>query len=253
MSNLQGDRWSDRPAKAGSKRSRRKLAILVSLLVHLVVIAALFFWYVPAREPDGDGAVDAVASSDSGREPSPSSPPEPEAKRHPSANPVVAPEEIEKPLQAKIEQFKDVSNEEKLSALEQNLDRLSAIATEDSVDEVATVIADTLGLPKGQYVPKDEEPEGLLDTHSAQIHDMTRVRGPDGQWRYEAVLIDAEGRSLKVPMTAAEGESVYGTFEKMKKYPFAAGIYRQIVMPMIQKMLDEETPSDGAELETAAK
>ena len=253
VSDQMSDGCCDRSSGARSKRLRRKLAILASLLVHAVVFLVLFFWYLPKPEPEGDGAANAVASSDSGRQPPPSRPTPPEVQRQPAANPAVSPEEIEEPLQAKIEQFKDVPDQEKLSALEQNLDHLNAITTDESVEEVATVITDALRLPKGQYAAKDDAPEGLFDTHSAQIHDMTRARGPDGQWRYEAELIDAEGRTLKVPMTAAEGEPVYSTFEKMKKYPFAAGIYRQIVMPMIQKMLDKrEPPADGAS-ETAAK
>ena len=45
---------------------------------------------------------------------------------------------------------------------------------------------------------------------------------------------------MTVPMSAAEGETVYNTFQQMKKYPFAEGIYRGVVMPLIQKMLEAE-------------
>ena len=39
-------------------------------------------------------------------------------------------------------------------------------------------------------------------------------------------------------MTQAEGEAIYETFQQMKKFPVAAGIYRSVVMPMIQKTLE---------------
>ncbi len=51
---------------------------------------------------------------------------------------------------------------------------------------------------------------------------------------------------MKVPMTAAEGETVYNTFAQMKKFPLAQGIYRSVVMPLIQKMLSGQDAASKA-------
>ena len=51
-------------------------------------------------------------------------------------------------------------------------------------------------------------------------------------------MVDDSGREMEVPMTEAEGEGMYQTFQQMKKFPVAAGIYRKVVMPMIQKTLE---------------
>ncbi|MGB7345940.1 MAG: hypothetical protein WBD20_17110, partial [Pirellulaceae bacterium] len=48
------------------------------------------------------------------------------------------------------------------------------------------------------------------------------------------------GRTSQVELSAAEGETMHEVFTKMKKYPMAAGIYRSVVMPMLQKLIEAE-------------
>jgi hypothetical protein len=55
---------------------------------------------------------------------------------------------------------------------------------------------------------------------------------------YEATMIDAQGHQTKVPMSESEGKVAYEAFQKMKQYPAVEGLYRQIVMPLLQKMTD---------------
>ena len=82
-----------------------------------------------------------------------------------------------------------------------------------------------------------EPGEGDFDMQTAQISDVTRSRSIDGEWQYESLLVDAEGRTKHVPFDGPQGETAYNAFEQMRKFPAAAGIYRSIVMPMMQKMI----------------
>ena len=41
-------------------------------------------------------------------------------------------------------------------------------------------------------------------------------------------------------MSNEEGETVYQTFQTMKRFPMAQGLYRSVVMPLMQKMLDSK-------------
>ena len=129
-----------------------------------------------------------------------------------------------------------MSDERKLSELEKNLARLQAIATEESVREVTNLIAGSLDLDPGP-LPAEQPPGGAFDPETAQLHDVARERRENGKWEYTSVLVDASGRTQTVTMSEAEGETAYRTFEQLKRYPMAEGIYRQLVMPMIQKMI----------------
>lgn len=161
----------------------------------------------------------------------------------------VPPEQIEKSLALQIEQVEKLPDEKKLSELEKNLKRLESVANEDSVKEVTSTIASSLGLNEEQYAPKSAPAGGAFDTNTAQLQDVTRTRTQSGAWQYESHLVDAEGREQKVLMTQAEGETIYKTFEQMQKFPLAEGIYRGVVMPLIQKMLKAEEMAQQAAAE----
>jgi hypothetical protein len=149
----------------------------------------------------------------------------------------VPPEQIQASIESQIKQVQSLSDEAKLSELEKNLKRLESISTEASVQEVTATIADSLGLQSG-VEPSEQDVAGSFDHDTAQLHDVARRRSDSGSWQYECVLVDAQGRTQSVPMTEAEGEPIFQAFEKMKQYPMAAGIYRQVVMPMIQKLIE---------------
>ena len=113
---------------------------------------------------------------------------------------------------------------------------------------VTASIADTLGLESGP-TPSDAPPSGDLDPETAQIHDVQRKRNDSGQWEYMSILVDARGRTQEVPLSPQEGETVYATFEQMKRFPMADGIYRQVVMPLIQKTIAATEMAERAAVE----
>lgn len=214
--------------------SWRRRAVFVSVLFHVALLVALFLWVLPPYSPPPLGENDTT--------PTHSVPNRSQDTRLPRNVPAapavqVPPEQIQASIESQIKQVQTLSDEAKLSELEKNLKRLESISTEASVQEVTATIADSLGLQSG-VEPSEQDVAGSFDHHTAQLHDVTRRQSESGSWQYECVLVDAQGRTQSVPMTEAEGEPIFQAFEKMKQYPMAAGIYRQVVMPMIQKLIE---------------
>lgn len=224
-------------------RSKYRRAIIVSVVFHVILIAVLLVWYIPkiGEQEAGSPAASTQKSVES------TTPKPIPSQLSPQPAPDVPAEEIQASINSQLEQVDRLSDERKLSELEKNLKRLEAVSSEESVQEVTTTIADKLGLQPGA-VP-DADAEGEFEFDSAQLHDVTRKRSDSGVWEYESVLVDSSGRTQTVPMTPAEGESAYAAFEQMKKFPLAAGIYRQVVMPLIQKSIEASELAAKAALE----
>jgi hypothetical protein len=220
--------------RAPTRSPRRRLAIVVSILFHVALLTLLFCWYFP-RSTTSEVKSNSGAAGNAVGPQSADSPRSPSVPPAPSAN--VPPEQIEASIQSQIKQVERLSDDAKIAELEKNLRRLESIATEASVQEVTTTIANSLGLEPGPG-PSEQPSSGPFDHDTAQLHDVLRNHSDSGSWEYEFVMVDAAGRTQTVPMTAAEGEPVYEAFDKMKQYPMAAGIYRQLVMPMIQKLIE---------------
>ncbi len=228
-----------------TRQTWRRRAIIISIVFHIGLAIVLFAWYLPQREEASHPNEFAIASG-AASEPARTSPP-PDLPK-PAPAPDVPADQLEASIESQIEQFEKLPDERKLSELEKNLQRLEAISNEESVAEVTSSIANTLGLEAGAE-PAEQEPEGAFDHQTAQLHDVQRVEGDDGKVRYQSVLVDAEGRTQSVDMSAAEGESAYEAFQQMKRYPFAAEIYRNVVMPLIQKSIEASELAEQAMIE----
>ncbi len=141
-------------------------------------------------------------------------------------------------MDAQIEQAGQLDNQEKLNELDKQLKRLESIGNPESAQAAASSVAGALGLNTGQYADKPVVFEGSFDSDSAQILDVYRTRNEQGHWHYETEMVDADGRRMRIEVSAAEGETLYETFEAMKRFPMAKGIYQSVVMPMLQKILE---------------
>ena len=217
---------------ADREKSRYRPAIIISIVVHVVGAVVLLFWYLPngseqRSPPVAESATHDVSKGENAVRPAPQ--PAPAAE--------IPAEQIEASIDSQLRQIENLPNERKLSELEKNLKRLESVAEPASVNEVTTKIADSLGLDAETYQPKTSVAQGPFDPSTAQIQDVTRVKDDQGHWKYESVLVDAEGRTETVPMSVAEGETTYETFQQLKNFPMAEGIYRSVVMPMLQKMI----------------
>ena len=231
-------------ALGGINLSRRHFAITVSVVAHAVLLTVLCFRYLPRGSESSQNQPVATNASEDDRLATPPPPPPPESTED------VDEQQIERAVQSQIDAVSQIPDEQKRSELDRNLKRLQSMTDEQSVVETSRTIASALGLNAEAYAEKNPDQKSdsttPFETDSAQLEDVVRIKTDDGDWRYESVLIDANGRKLTVPMGKVDGESAYQTFQTMKQYPMAQQIYRGVVMPMLQKMMEAEELADQA-------
>lgn len=228
--------------------SERRWAIGLSVTLHVVLLVVLLFWYLPSDSGDTPSAASLQTSDSSSAPAAESADAVPAETPRPADETVdVPPQQIQDSLESQIQQAQRLPDDVKLSELEKNLRRLDSMTDSESVAQTSATIAGSLGLDTAQYAEKETPTEGAFDVASAQIADVVRSQDDQGSWQFESIMVDAEGRTLKVPMGADEGERLYQTFETMKQFPMAKGIYQSVVMPMIQKMLEAESSDRAAD------
>lgn len=233
------------------KSSRRKTAVIVSVVVHVMIVVALYLWYVPRHQ--GESTNPSIASEKSAMEsfesPTPAAPP-------PSPEPEIENEQIEASMKSQLDAVEKLPEEKKRSELVKNLKRLESITDDQSVIQTSNRIAAAMGLDTTQYAPKPDDPSSpsdsadaisRFDPDTAQVSDVLRTKTESGKWQYRSVMVDAQGQKITVPLSSADGESVYQTFQTMKQFPMADGIYRSVVMPLMQKMIEAERLAHKAE------
>ncbi len=229
-------------------RSRKKFALVASLLFHAALAAVLLFWYVPSfkADPNSDAAVQQPVQQPAGTGTDRTA----KAAEQPPASvtePIqVSDEEVQRSVESQIAEVQKLDDDRKRSELERNLRRLESISNEENVQKVSEKIAGALGLDSDQYSQKKEPAEGEFDFDTAQIESILREKNPQGQWTYQSVMIDAQGRRTQVDLSPEEGQQLHQTFETMQQFPLAQGIYRSVVMPMMQKLIEAEKAAQQA-------
>ncbi|MCC9599364.1 hypothetical protein LOC67_02245 [Stieleria sp. JC731] len=225
--------------------TRRQTAIGISVFVHAILLTVLLFWVVPKYSAPQDS--DTVASGDFNRQTADAgaAAPAPQIKPLPAAE--ASHDEIKKSLDQQLELAQRLPAEKKLSELEKNARRLQSIASNESIKQTAMVVAESFGVDTKQYDQVDKAVEGALDISTAQIANVTRRKAEGGGWEYTAELVDQAGHRSAVPLLASEGESLYDAFQMMEKYPMMKGVYRSVVMPVLQKLTatSESPPVDA--------
>lgn len=215
-----------------ASRSDGRRAFAAAIAVHVVLFAGLWLWNRPLPDPErrSETGLAHAAMTESRPHSVPAFPPSRPAD--------VDPTQVVASVEAQVAEAERLSDERKLSELEKNLDRLQRVATPESVRSVNEVIAGSLGLDTETYQPKTTTREGTFDPSTAQLTDVLRSRDSEGKWQYQSVMVDAEGHSQTVPLAGPEGETAYRTFQQLKEFPMAEGIYRSVVMPMMQQMME---------------
>jgi hypothetical protein len=113
---------------------------------------------------------------------------------------------------------------------------LGRVSDEDRVQELAGRFGDWLNTTRRATEPAREPVAGRFDADSAQIHDVLREVDQDGMTRYFAILVDASGRTEKVPLDMSDGERLYKTMALIKKHPLLEAVYRDVVMAFLDKL-----------------
>lgn len=231
------------PARSLLRRSLR-LGLASSLLLHAALLAVMVVgnvrsWldqrpisyiqasatYQPPTEPDDQMVATVVIDEDD--------PP-----------PVGIQQQFDQALAA----GEQMSEAERIEALDSATNRLHRISSEASVDDVAKRLQSLFGLSPRADSPADEvagEPDPddpmatdapSFDFETAQLHDVRRETDENGS-AYLCVLLDAQGRTFEVPLSDAEGEPIYALMEKIKASPLLERIYRQLAMPMLDQLV----------------
>lgn len=219
----------DPAAGPTAQKKRVGIGLAVSLVFHgallalLVVVPYHYYYGGPAGgSKSGDSAADARRAA---------------APSTGTASPAeITGEKVTSKLTEVIAQVDSLSTEEKLDKLEGTAKQLDKVSSEKGVNELTGLFEGWLGTEKRATAPAAKPPKGAFDIDSAQFHDVTREKGPDGKWRYRSVLLDAAGRTMEIDMDPSEGETTFNTFRILKANPLAEKVYRQVTMPILDKL-----------------
>lgn len=149
----------------------------------------------------------------------------------------VTSELLQQRLNEKVAEADTRSEDENLEQFESLAGRLEEISSEKRIEQLASSIGKFFGTKKRATAPSDDTAEGEFDHETAQMHDVRREETAEEQFQYWAILIDAEGHVMEVEMANPEGETMYKTMRRLKAFPLADKVYRQIAMPLIDKLL----------------
>jgi hypothetical protein len=226
----------ERPKSKGQPRWK---SLWISGAVHVLLIGVLAFWYLPKLDSQpvvADSANRANVATKPTELPSSTD----STAALPPAN--VPAEKIKASLNANIQATADRSDERNLQALDQNLNRAQQVVKPESVNELVEAVAGSMNIDTNVYADKKPVAGTTFDPNTAQLTSVERKATGDGNWTYEALMVDRNGNRSTVPMTPAEGATAYEAFEKIKSMPMAGAIYQQLVMPILQQLVEPENP-----------
>ena len=166
--------------------------------------------------------------------------PEPELTVDPSQ---VTDDMVQARLDASVAKAAGRSVQENLDRLDQMSGRLKNVASAGSIGELAGTFQQFVGTKPRASQPVEHAVPDNFDYETAQFHDVKRYAIEPSGWRYVAVLLDASGRTIEVEMDEPDGERVYVTLERIKANPLLEQVYRQIAMPLLDKMLGGMKPA----------
>lgn len=238
----------------GSWNPRWRLALIGSILFHLVLIGVLLVCYFPPRNSNpatpsnaaraGNSQEDAPGDAEVGD--AARSVPDRAESSTAVAEPTVQADQIASAVTAAIENSDRASDDRKRDELRRNLARLEQLATPESIDEIGGKVRSAMSLPERAASPAETPIAGPFDFNTAQFHDIVREPKENGRWRYRSILVDAAGRTLEAEMDAEQGKSAYETMRMIKSSPLGEALYRSLVMPMLDQLIPRSTPRPNA-------
>ncbi len=221
---------SDCQPSAATKRPLR-WGVIASVVFHAVVLVLLLI-YRPWQSDDS--AEDkAPATSGAGaiaaKRPAP-----PETERL-----VRSVDQVQPRLNEVIEETRQRTDQQNVDELTRQIQRLDSISSEESVEQLAARFQQWLGAKPRAQRPAEEPVDGEFDVSTAQLYEVQRHGNPDGSWTYTGVLLDAEGRTVETNLDAQQGQRAYEVMQTLEESPLAQQVYRQIAIPLLDKLLDK--------------
>jgi hypothetical protein len=174
-----------------------------------------------------DSAIDAYAEA--------ARPLEKETKGSAEKNTVVG-----KQISAIVARHSEQTSGENLKELDRMSKQLDSITSDKAVDDVASSLRKWMGLGARASKPKarGNVPVDDFDIDSAQLHEVQRTEIKPKKFEFHAVLIDANGKTIKIKMTEHEGNETYALMQRIKANPLLEKIYRQIAMPLLDTLVE---------------
>ena len=238
---------ASRTTHAGISRRHRWLGYGTSFALHLAVVVLLLGLALNAPSLFDGGSsphIDSIATTQS-------------AARDDTPHveiPVDGTQMAESTLQEKVRQkladAGERSSEENLGELDQRVAQLNQISSPESVDAISEHVGRVMGLQSRATDPAEVKPTGKFDPDSAQFHDVKRLTNKDGSYTYMAILVDAAGRTSELELTEDEGQTLYSTMQKINANPLLGRVYRSMVMPLVDQLLQEQKTAVPAAVES---
>jgi len=224
------------------KRKRQlRLGLIASLVFHLGVVVVLLIYRPWQGEESSEKPDPSSSTSSSTRRQSPADIP---ASPKPQP-PIRSFDEVGPKVHETMAQAEQRSDEDNLDELGKQIERLDELSSEASIDRLSGRFQQWLGTKQRADSPAETPVAGEFDHDSAQLFEVRRQPGPDGSWSYPCVLLDAEGRTMETELKGADGERAYRTMRLLKVSPLAEKVYRQITLPLMDKMLDDGSSKDA--------
>lgn len=140
---------------------------------------------------------------------------------------------------------------ENLDKLAEMSGQLRQVSSADSLRELAAEFRGWMGLqqraaepvaqPASTPAEESDTPVGkdqpTFDYQTAQFHAVERQETSPGQFEYSAILIDSQGRTHTVPLSAEEGRPLYELLLRVRENPLLDQVYRQLAMPLLDKLI----------------
>ena len=164
-----------------------KRSLLISLAIHLVVLCALFFWYLgqtPDEGPSGGPTQDrerpaAAAAGADDKTPDP-----------------------EKLLERENRRVAKMSDAEKMRRLDDLSDGKLRGVRKSSLKEITARLERAKGVDRSRWYTPNPDATGRYDADTTVLYDIAR-RTRDGKEIYVYTFVDAAGRTLKTERPAA--------------------------------------------------
>lgn len=227
--------------KSKRRRKRAAIAIGITVLLHLAVIAAAMVYFPDWRTGlSGESAeqiADRTLSSSAGAH---SESAESENDKAADPKPKDFNESVEQEVLESVGKAEAREDSENRTVLEQKAAELTDISSPESIEKMAPILTNALNLKPRATAPAKVPPKGPFEAERAQIYKVRREATDSGKFRYVSVLIDAEGRTLEIELDEAEGESVYKTMKLVEENPLLEKVYRELVIPAMDKATSDK-------------
>lgn len=151
--------------------------------------------------------------------------------------------EPEKLIDQTMEREEGRTQEEKMSDLIHQRRQLEKMPAEHATKALEKVVDFLEARSDRAKEARREVSPDQFDADSAQIDSCERIAKDEkdgGGWRYVATLVDANGNSMKVELPESEGASTWRTMQMLKENPVMNAIYRNAVMPLLDRKLEKE-------------